>query len=305
MSTIDRRTFHRVALGGVLGAAACAPEEAPKEEPAAPKAGGAQQIDSTVAGVRIGSQSYSFRDRSLEKAIEGYVEVGLGVCELYSGHVEPEETRGDREQLRQWREAVSLDHFEQVGRQFRDAGIDLYAFNYSFRDDFSDSEMERGFEMAKALGAKVMTASSNVSTAKRIDSFAKKHGMRVGMHNHSRIRENEFATPDDFAAARGGTSDHIAINLDIGHFTAANFDPVEYLDKHHADIVTLHIKDRKRDQGDNVPFGEGDTKIVEVLQLLREKKYDIPANIEYEYKGGDTVAEVQRCFEYCKKALLS
>ena len=67
----------------------------------------------------------------------------------------------------------------------------------------------------------------------------------------------------------------------------------------------MHIKDRKRDQGDNVPFGEGDTKIVEVLQLLREKKYDIPANIEYEYKGADTVAEVRRCFEYCEKALMS
>jgi L-ribulose-5-phosphate 3-epimerase UlaE len=76
------------------------------------------------------------------------------------------------------------------------------------------------------------------------------------------------------------------------------------LEKEHADIVTLHIKDRKRDQGDNVPFGEGDTKIVEVLQLLREKKYPIPANIEYEYKGDDTVTEVRKCMEYCKAALV-
>ena len=305
MSTIDRRTFHRMALGGVLGGAACSPEESTSEEAAASEAAPAKHIDSTVARVRIGCQSYSFRDRSRERAIEGFVEVGIGVCELYSGHVEPEEVRRDREQLRQWRETVSLDHFEQIGKQFRDAGIDLYAFNCSFRDDFSDREIERGFEMAQAMGAKVLTASSNVSTAKRIDPFAKKHRMRVGMHNHSRIRENEFATPADFAAARKGASDYIAVNLDIGHFTAANFDPVDYIDKHHADIVTLHIKDRKRDQGDNMPFGEGDTKIVEVLQLLREKKYPIPANIEYEYKGDDTVEEVRRCFAYCKKALLS
>ena len=60
---------------------------------------------------------------------------------------------------------------------------------------------------------------------------------------------------------------------------------------------------RKRDQGDNVPFGDGDTKIVEVLQLLREKKYPIPANIEYEYKGDDTVEEVRKCLDYCKAAL--
>jgi sugar phosphate isomerase/epimerase len=100
-----------------------------------------------------------------------------------------------------------------------------------------------------------------------------------------------------------GSSEYIAINLDIGHFTAANFDAVDFLKQHHDRIVTLHIKDRKKNQGDNVPLGEGDTPIKAVLQMLKHERYRIPANIEYEYKGGDTVAEVKKCFEYCKKAL--
>jgi len=93
------------------------------------------------------------------------------------------------------------------------------------------------------------------------------------------------------------------VNLDIGHFTAANFDAVDFLDKHHSRIVTLHIKDRKKNQGDNVTLGEGDTPIKPVLQLLKKKQYRIPANIEYEYKGADTVAEVRKCLDYCKQAL--
>jgi hypothetical protein len=54
-----------------------------------------------------------------------------------------------------------------------------------------------------------------------------------------------------------------------------------------------------------MPFGEGDTPIVEVLHLLRDNHWKIPANIEYEFgkPGMDTVAEVKKCFEYCKKAL--
>jgi hypothetical protein len=36
---------------------------------------------------------------------------------------------------------------------------------------------------------------------------------------------------------------------------------------------------------------------------LRDKEWRIPANIEYEYEGTDTVAEVRKCFEYCKQAL--
>lgn len=251
-------------------------------------------------GVMIGAQSYSFRDRNLDQAIQAMQEIGIKFCEMYSGHAEPQM---GRKELRMWRKTVSLDYFTAIRDKFKKAGIVLYAYNYSFRDDFDDDEMGRGFDFAKALGVKCITASSNVATAARIDPFARKAKIRVGMHNHSRIQDNEFATPESFAKAMAGRSPYIAINLDIGHFTAAGFDPVEFLEKHNKQIVTLHIKDRKKNQGDNVEFGQGDTKIKEVLQLLKLKKYPIPANIEYEYRGKETVSEVKKCFEYCKAAL--
>lgn len=266
----------------------------------------AAAVNSKINGVMLGAQSYSFRDRSLEDAIKAMQEIGIGYCELWQGHVEPQGAPGkkmSRQELKMWRKTVDLDHYTKVREQFKKAGIDLYAYNYSFREDFDDDEIARGFEFAKALGVKCLTASSNVTTAKRIDPQAKKARIRVGMHNHSRIHENEFATPQDFDAAMKGMSKYIAINLDIGHFTAANFDPVDYLARQNENIVTLHLKDRKKDQGANVPFGAGDTKIKEVLQLLKTKKYPIPAMIEYEYPGVETVSEVKKCFEYCKKAL--
>lgn len=260
-------------------------------------------IHSIFRGVQIGAQSYSFRDRDVFDAIAAHKQIGIGLSEMWSGHMERiGDKRMSREQLRDWRLKVDLAKFEQVGNAFSSAGIDLHAFNYSFRADFTDPEIERGFEMAKALGAKVITASANVSVSQRVDKIAKKHDLRVGMHNHSHIRDDEFATPEDFTAAMKGTT-HIAINLDIGHFFGAGFDPVAYLNQHHDDIVTLHIKDKTKDDV-NMPFGQGDTPIVECLRLLRDKRYRIPANIEYEYKGEDTVAEVRKCFEYCKKAVM-
>jgi hypothetical protein len=42
---------------------------------------------------------------------------------------------------------------------------------------------------------------------------------------------------------------------------------------------------------------------VEVLQRLRDKRWDIPAQIEYEYRGSNTVVEVRRCLDYCRAAL--
>jgi sugar phosphate isomerase/epimerase len=79
---------------------------------------------------------------------------------------------------------------------------------------------------------------------------------------------------------------------------------VEYLEEHHDRIITLHIKDRKRPaDGANMPFGEGETPIKPVLQALKKNKWKIPANIEYEYKGADTILEVKKCYLYMKDAL--
>jgi len=36
---------------------------------------------------------------------------------------------------------------------------------------------------------------------------------------------------------------------------------------------------------------------------MRDQKLAIPANIEYEYEGGEAVAEVRRCLDFCRKAL--
>jgi sugar phosphate isomerase/epimerase len=287
MSMLDRRQFLAASAGLVAGAGVLSAHEG---------------IHSVVQGVQIGAQSYSFRDRSIDEAVAAMKKIGLGECEMWSGHLERVEgKRMTREELRDWRLKTDLAELEKVAEMFHEAGVELYAYNYSFRDDFTDAEIERGFEMAKALGAKVITASATVSVAQRVDKAAQKHKMRVGMHNHSHIRENEFATPDDFAKAMKGTR-YIAINLDIGHFFGAGFDPVDFLKKHHDDIVTLHIKDKTKED-ENMPFGEGQTPIAECLHVLRDNKYRIPANIEYEYKGEDTVEEVGRCFDYLKKAL--
>ncbi|MGH9470244.1 MAG: sugar phosphate isomerase/epimerase family protein [Terriglobia bacterium] len=268
---------------------------------------GAQRIDSVVRGVQIGAQSYSFRDRDLPAAIKAYQVVGLGECELWQGHVEPKGL--SREQLRKWRLTTPLSHFRQIRKQFDNAGVLLYAYNYSFEKSFTDAEIDRGFQMTRAMGLKYITASSPVSIAPRIDPFAQKYKITVGFHNHDQTwNPDAFSTPATFARALKGASKYLAINLDIGHFVAANCDPVSFIRQHHNRIVTLHLKDRKRNHGPNMPFGQGDTPIVAVLRLLRENRWKIPANIEYEYgpkPGLDTVAELKKCYAYCREALLT
>jgi sugar phosphate isomerase/epimerase len=162
--------------------------------------------------------------------------------------------------------------------------------------------IEKVFLITQAMGLNRLTTTTKVSMVPRIDRYAQKYKIKVGYHNHDHSSDpDEFATAESFERALKGASSFAQINLDIGHFTAANQDPVAFLRRHHAKIVSLHLKDRKRDHGPNVPFGLGDTPIVEVLH------WKFPANIEYEYgnyaPGLDTFVEVKKSYEYCRKAL--
>jgi sugar phosphate isomerase/epimerase len=284
-------------------------------------------INSTVNGVRLGVQTYSYRDLprpagaadSVDVVINAMKASGLGECELFAPQLEPQfgsGARGERgappspaavkarEDLRKWRLESSLDHFKNARRKFDAAGITIFAYCYNMNASFTDAELERGFEMTKALGADVMTTSTTMDVARRLAPLADKHKITVGLHGHSNVKDpNEFATPESFATAMK-LSKYLKVNLDIGHFTSADYDPVAYIKEHHADITNLHLKDRKKHQGDNTPWGQGDTPIKEVLQLLKKERWPIPADIEYEYSGtGTSPEEVKKCYEFAKQAL--
>jgi sugar phosphate isomerase/epimerase len=296
-------------------------------------------VDSTVKGVPLGVCTYSFRDfprtpgsDNVDAVIQALKETGAGVTELFSANVEPgnsmvgrrrpgasgpaggpapqparmnnPEAAKAREDLRQWRLSTPMDHFEGIRKKFETAGIEIFAFTMNYRADFTDEEIAKTFEQAKALHARTIATSTQVSMLQRLLPMAEKYKINVSLHGHANTRNpDEFATPETFQKALD-MSKYFQVNLDIGHFTAANFDAVAYIQEQHARITHLHIKDRKKDDGANLPFGEGDTPIKPVLTLLKEKKYAIPALVEYEYRGtGTSVEEVKKCMEYMRQAL--
>lgn len=304
----------------------------------------AQKVDGVQLGVctySFRTLPHTPGGDAVDPVINAMKECGATDCELFSVQLEPEnpmmsapaprpaangsqppspearaaamrarmnspEAKKAREELRQWRLKTPASHFTAVKKKFDNAGIRIFAYTVNFRDDFTDPEIDKCFEEAKALGAKTIATSTQLTFAKRLAPFADKHHQLVSLHGHSNIKDpNEFSSPDTFAKALAMSS-QFRINLDIGHFTAANFDAVAFIQQQHANITHLHMKDRKRNEGPNEPFGEGDTPIKDVLLLLKAKRYPIPAFIEYEYKGAGTpVEEVKKALAFEEAALKS
>src|SRR3954451_7628928 len=98
----SRRDFHKLAIATAAASLAFG------------------KADSTIDGVKIGAQSYSFRTMPLDDAIKAMSDIGLSYVELWQGHLEPK----DKAELKKWRTAPStLDQMKEVHKKFNNAGI--------------------------------------------------------------------------------------------------------------------------------------------------------------------------------------
>jgi sugar phosphate isomerase/epimerase len=285
--------------------------------------------NSNFGGVQIGINApYSFHGAadSAEEVLEAMVKLGLSAVELRSQPVEvslgaPTIPRGGRnatdeqraarraaiDELRKWRLSAPMDGFKSFGKKYEDAGVNIDIVKFDGIQDMTDGELDYSFQVTKALGARFITCEPPRGATKRIGAFAEKHKLMVGYHGHANVTGAEaFGGPQSWEEVMA-YSKYNGANVDIGHFIAGNgYSPAEYIQKHHARITNLHIKDRKKNQGPNAVWGEGDTPIREILQLMKREKYDFMATIEMEHRvpeGSDTMAELAKCIQYCREAL--
>jgi hypothetical protein len=289
----------------------------------------AAKPDSKVGGVQIGiNVPYSFHGMpgTADDILADMMQLGVSAAELrlqpveaFLGGPTPFTGRGAltpeqqaekariAEEQRKWRLALPMSKIAGFRRKYEDAGVLIQIVKYDGISDFTDDEIDYCFTVAKTLGAHAISCEIPLSKTKRLGSFADKHKMMVGYHGHTDITSPEaFGRPESWETAMSYAK-YNGINLDLGHFTAGNStSPVPFLTKYHDRVTHVHVKDRKLHNGPNVPFGQGDTPIVEVLQLMKKNKWNFQATIEYEYptpKDSTVMAEIAKCVDYCRKAL--
>ena len=300
-STLSRRNF--------IGAAAAVAASTVVPQSVLGGIGGqTQKPNSKFNGVQIGAITYSFRSMpsTAEDLLKYLVRCGLSSVELMGGPAEqfaglPGGRQRDR-QL-QWRLSASMDKFKALRKLYNDAGVNIHIVKFGSigNANMSDEEIDYYFNVAKALGAKGITRELSEQAARRLGPIADRHKIWIGFHNHTQLR------PDTYDGPILSYGRYLGINLDVGHYVAGtNESPIPLIQKHHDRILSLHLKDRKVNNGPNMPFGQGDTPVALILQLMKREKWTFPADVELEYKipqGSDAVTEVTRCVQFCREAL--
>jgi sugar phosphate isomerase/epimerase len=305
MKLWTRREFSKLAATAIAGASAM-PTMARTAKP-----------NSKVRGVQLGlNVPYSFNNPSMsgEDVLKNCVQLGFSAVELRTQPVEmflgaPKElvvcksrTAAQTEELAAWRKAATLRDASKFRKMFKDAGVLIEIVKVDGMFKMNDAELDYAFALAKALGGRAISTeiSRNEEELKRVGQFADKHRFMVGYHGHAETTPEHWETAFALAKFNGA-------NVDLGHFTAGNnISPAAFIEKYHERITHVHLKDRKKHDGPNMPFGEGDTPIGDILRLIRDNKWPIQGTIEFEYKvpaGSDRMTEIARALKYCKDAL--
>jgi sugar phosphate isomerase/epimerase len=209
------------------------------------------------------------------------------------------------QEVAEWRKNVDLNKFKELRGLYNEAGIDIYAFKPRvFEKENTDDDIRYGMRAAKALGASHVTLEhpSDDKHTFRLSKIAEEEDVLIGYHGH----EQQTPTFWDTAITQ---SKYNKINLDFGHYVAGdNENVVEFVKENNNHIVSMHLKDRKKgiNGGDNLPFGEGDTPIADVVRLINNEGYTFPITIELEYnipEGSNSIEEIKKCLNYINNSL--
>jgi len=291
-------------------------------------------VNSNYNGVQVGVITYSYRDMQLdlEGTLKACVESGISSIELMGTGVEdylgaPEcplswreirriEEQPDAkkdayykwlEEMKTWRYSdETMNKYMELRKKFNDAGVNIHI--YKWTSGMSDEELDYSFKVAKALGAIGITTEIGEEACTKVGAAAERAGMLAIFHNHFQFANEDFDVDKLLALSPANR-----LNFDIGHYYGSTGRcPVEFISKYHEQIASIHVKDKTGKENEteanaNQVFGQGETPVKEVLQLIRDNNWPIHCDIELEYKvapWSNSIKEVNTCREYCRQALL-
>ena len=341
-NTLGRREFLQT-TAMVAGAFALTPFQAACA--AAP--GRKEGNRSDFGGVRIGAVAYSFRSLpssagdvllyTLASGL-GSLEMSGDIAEYYAGRPmapqfgpQPRLEPGQQltpaqkseqnaikaarqkydEEVRAWRLSVPMSKYEQLGRVYRMAGVDIHILKLQPKENMSDAELDYVFNACKAVGAAGVSTELSLKLAERVAPFAEKHGKFLIFHNHGQFAKEDFPGYDAFLKF----GDSVRFNFDMGHYYGyTGRDPREIVEKYHKHIFSIHLKDKTGPKSSpansNTAFGEGETPLREFMLYIQRHAgkpgWPVHCDIELEYdipEGSDAIIQTTRCVEWVKNVL--
>ncbi len=255
----------------------------------------AQKAPEAKSGWLLGAQSYTFRLFTLDEALRKIDSCGLKNVEIYPGQTIGGGIDGKVDFKMSAAERAKLKGL------FKKYGVTAAAFGVVNAKD--EAEWTQLFEFAKDLGVKVVNTEPNPNQFPYLIPLAEQYKIKLGLHNHP--KPSRYWHPDTVQKYMGN-SEYVGACVDIGHYVRSGLDPVAAMKQLDGKIVSFHFKDvvpgPSEGKYHDVIWGNGRSKVDEVIAEMKRQKFKGPISAEYEYNWEHSAPEVAKSAAYFREA---
>lgn len=239
---------------------------------------------SQISEIKLGVQSYSYREFKFEEALKFINELGLKCVEAYPGHLPPK-----------------VEEIEKVKEVCSKYGVKITAHGVNHMP--SDKKiLNELFEFAHSLGIEVLTADPDPNSFDILDELVDEYKIAVAIHNHG--PGHRYATIESVLKAIEGHNELIGMCLDTGHLARSEEDPVNAVKKLGRRLHGIHLKDVNEERKD-VVLGRGILDLKRLFEALKETGtlYRAVIVIEYELEPKNPQPGIKKSLDYIRSIL--
>ena len=224
----------------------------------------------------------------------------------------PEQEKYNKELAEFRKSSAAIDGWKELGKKLREAGINVHLLKFEAGN--TDELLDYSFAAANALGAKGITTEGSAEKCASFGKIAQRNGSLAVYHNHGQYANLSIAEIErwlDMSPAN-------RLNFDAPHYFGFGYEdgpklnPMEFIDYFHDRIVSIHIKDKTSfknpyQSNQNQVWGQGETPLKEILELVRDKYPYINCDVELEYvvpQWSTPEREIATCVKYCRQILI-
>jgi inosose dehydratase len=232
----------------------------------------------------LGMAGYSFREFTVEQAIEMMKRIGVSNISVKDFHMPLTSTQ---------------EQINAVMEKFRNGGIRVYAVGVIYMT--SQESVDRAFEYARMAGVGMIVGAPDYELLPYVEKKVKASSIRLAIHNHG--PDNPlYPNATDVWNHIKDLDPGIGLCIDIGHTTRDGHDPASDIEQYADRLFDLHIKDvdKASKEGKTVEMGRGIIDICKVVSVLRKMKYAGKCSLEFEKDMKDPLPGIAESIGYWK-----
>lgn len=256
-----------------------------------PAAGPAARDDAAAEklGWRLGTQAWTFRDRSLFETIETAERLGLKYIELFEGQT----LQKDNEVVTVGPSMAVADR-DLLAEKLKKHGVCAVSFGVC-HPTADEKSTRRIFDFAKALKLENISCEPDESALDLLEKLCVEYGINAAIHDHP--KPSHYWNPETVLRCVGKRGKRLGACADTGHWKRSGLVPVDCLKMLEGRVIELHFKDIKN--GEDQPWGTGDCDARGILNELHRQGFRGLINVEYETGSGAALEQnVTKCIEF-------